>query len=423
MNRLFSIFILLLATLLATGQDFKLYMAKNVADLSDFTQIAFSNGVLNWRQVENGDVDGNSYEVDRVRQMLAGTDMKGLAQQQQFWTMRDHTLLCFYISNDKGTADSYEVEVIESDSGEKLTMSASTYFFVNLPLKSPPSTEYVITVTRISDRTQQKTFKYTVFDWNNANVYIFQLDRKRQLTGNAYSMEYVTGYMDEEGLMHNDTTQLQLQSKSFQSFYLPDGHDLIDVVLVGDGNKLRINKNRLHPGIDLEDRFIRMRLTSTFNLDRHKDREFINFNWLGTGLFEKYDTLYLSLFDQRGNPVPSATIHIEQVDATGEPTYSKQVRYVGYDRQSGIHKVLTMGKPAYLEILASGYLPIVYKYAGAADDETGFVSEDRCTATITLKKGRYNDDDGIVVSESAFCNLKDEKTIVERNGEPRTVYR
>ena len=416
MNRLFSIFILLLATLLATGQDFKLYMAKNVADLSDFTQIAFSNGVLNWRQVENGDVDGNSYEVDRVRQMLAGTDMKGLAQQQQFWTMRDHTLLCFYISNDKGTADSYEVEVVESDSGEKLTMSASTYFFVNLPLKSPPSTEYVITVTRISDRTQQKTFKYTVFDWDNANVYIFQLDRKRQLTGKSYSMEYVTGYMDEEGQMHEETKQLQLQSKSYQSFYVPQDHDLLDVVLIGDENRLRINKNRLHPGVDLEDRFTRMRLSPTFNLDRHQDREFINFNWLGTGLFEKYDTLYLSLFDYRGNPIPSATIHVEQVDAQGEPTYSKQVRYVGYDRQSGIHKVLTMGKPAYLEILASGYLPIVYKYAGAADDETGFVSEDRCTATITLKKGRYNDDDGIVVSESAFCNLNDEKTIVVRNG-------
>lgn len=415
MNRLLSIFALLLTTLLTSAQDFNLYMAKNVADLSDFTQIDFSNEALNWRQVEDGDVDGNSYEVDRVRQMLAGTAMKGLAQQQQFWTMRDHTLLCFYVNDDKATGDSYEVEVVESDSGDKLTMTVSNYFFVNLPLMSPPSTEYVINVTRMSDR-KQKHFKYTVFDWDNADVYIFQLDRKRQLTGDAYSMEYVTGFMDEEGFMHNDTTQLQLQSKSFQSFYLPEGHDLLDVVLIGDGNKLRINKNRLHPGIDLEDRFTRMRLSSTFDLDRHQDREFINFNWLGTGLFEKYDTLYLSLFDYRGSPIPSATIHIEQVDAQGEPTGSKAVKYVGYDRKTGIHKVLTMGKPAYIEILASGYLPIAYKYAGAADDKTGFVSEDRCMATITLKKGRYNDDEGIVVSESAFCNLNDEKTIVVRYG-------
>ena len=53
--------------------------------------------MLNWRLVNNGDVDGNSYEVDQLRQMLASTSMKGLAQQQQFWAMRDHTLLAFYI--------------------------------------------------------------------------------------------------------------------------------------------------------------------------------------------------------------------------------------------------------------------------------------------------------------------------------------
>ncbi|MBR6319635.1 MAG: hypothetical protein IKR50_04265 [Prevotella sp.] len=415
MKKLSAIFAFLLATIGATAGDFKLYMANNAADLNDFNKIEFANKTLNWRLVESGDVDGNSYETDRVRQMLASQAMKGLAQQQQFWTMRDHTLLCFHISDDSASADSYEVEVEESDSGEKQVLTVSSYFFVNLPLVSPPSTEYVITVTRVYDRTQQKRFKYTVFDWDNANVYIFQLDRKRQLTGNSYSMEYVTGYMDEDGLTHSDTTQLQLQAKSFQSFYVPKGHDILDVVLIGDENKLRINKKRLHPGVDLEDRFTRMRLSPTFSLDRHKDREFINFNWLGTGLFEKYDTLYLSLFDYRGNPIPSATIHIDQVDANGEPTHSKSVKYLGFDRKSSVHKVLTMGKPAYIEILAKGFLPVMYKYAGAADDETGFVSEDRCMATITLKKGRFNDDDGIVVSESAFLNLNDEKAIVVRN--------
>ena len=246
-------------------------------------------------------------------------------------------------------------------------------------------------------------------------MYIFQLDRKRQLDSKLYSMQYTTGYMDEEGFAHNDTTQLLLQAKQFQSFYVPDGHELLDLVLIGDENKLRINKSRLHSGIDLEDRFMRMKLSSTFDLDRHQDREFINFNWLGSGLFEKYDTLYISLFDNRGLPVSSVTMNVEQVDINAEPTGNRTVRYIGYDSKNNIHKVLTMGKPAYIEILAKGFLPIVYKYAGAADEETGFVSEDRCMATITLKKGRYNDDEGIVVSESAFLNLNDEKEIVIRN--------
>lgn len=415
-NSFFTIALMLFTALAATAQDFRLFYANNVSDVSNFTLITESNSGLVWREVMDTDIDGNQAEVYRIEQMLASQSMKGLEEQQQFWRMRDHSLLCFRIEDaHPSTPDTYEVVVEETVSGKAQSLTVTNYFFVNVPLEYTPRTEYAITVTKVGDPSQRIRFKYNVYDWNNENLYIFQLDRKRQITDKDYTMEYVTGYMDENGFMQTDTTELQLKSKSFQSFYLPEGRDLLDVILVGDENKLRINKNRLHTGIDLEDRYTRMRLTPNFILDKHQDREFINFNWLGSGLFEKYDTLYISLWNHRSQSVSSATFHVEQVDDRGRPTHSKVVKYVGYDRKTGMHKVLTMGKPAYIEILTSGYYPTIYKYAGAADEETGFVSEERCTANLTLRSGRWNRDD-LVISSHHFLNLHDERAIVVRNG-------
>ena len=144
--------------LAATAQGFKLYYANNVTDVNDFNGIVDDDSGLNWRLVGDGDMDGNNYEVDQVRQMLASREMKGYDKQQQFWTMRDHTLLCFHIVDDTPGADSYEVKVTESDSGNSQSLTVTNYFFVNLPLMYPPSTEYVIDVTSVADTTQHKRF-------------------------------------------------------------------------------------------------------------------------------------------------------------------------------------------------------------------------------------------------------------------------
>lgn len=74
---------------------------------------------------------------------------------------------------------------------------------------------------------------------------------------------------------------------------MPDGSDLLDIFLKSGDKKLRLDKSKLHTGIDLNDRMSYMEISSTFNLDKHEGREMMNFNWLGTGLYEKYDTLYL----------------------------------------------------------------------------------------------------------------------------------
>lgn len=397
------------------AQDFKLWFANNVSDVSDIENITTS-GELKWREARNGDMAGNQAEVFQLQRMFASTSMKGLAQQQQFWSMRDHSLLCFRIEDiDDKTYDTYEVEVEETASGQKQSLTVTQFFFVNAPLRRKPQTEYVINVRKVGDPKQAIRFRYYAYDWNNDNLYVFQLDRKRQLTGKGYSLEYVTGYMDEDGYMQKENVSLPLREKSFQSFYLPENRDLLDVILVGDENKLRINKNRLHPRIDTEDRFNRMMLSAEFELDRHEGREFVNFNWLGSGLFEKYDTLFLTLFNQRSQPIKSATINVEQVDENGKPTHSRTVKYLGYDNESKAHRILTMGKPAYIEIKAAGSYPTVYRYAGATDEETGFVSEDRCSAELTLRSGRWNESD-LVISSNRFLNLLDERMIIIRNG-------
>lgn len=141
----------------------------------------------------------------------------------------------------------------------------------------------------------------------------------------------------------------------------------------------------------------------------------MSFNWLGTGLYEKYDTLYLSLWNDRSRQLTSAQFHVESVDEQGRPTGNTAARYFGYDQAKGAHKIITMGQPAYVEILVNGYLPVVYRYAGPADPETGIVSEERCAVDLTLRAGRVNKT-GLTFSSQHFLNLNDDKTIVVRNG-------
>ena len=83
----------------AEAQDFKLYFANNVTDVTDFTKIESSTSPLVWREVKNNDMSGNMAEVNGVINMFASTDMKYRKQQRQFWTMRDHCLLCFRIND------------------------------------------------------------------------------------------------------------------------------------------------------------------------------------------------------------------------------------------------------------------------------------------------------------------------------------
>ena len=82
--RIFYLFLLTITALSLQAQDFQLYFANNVSDVSNLRSIRKSNK-LNWQLVTNGALATNKVQVEGVKSMFASTDMKGRAQQQQFW--------------------------------------------------------------------------------------------------------------------------------------------------------------------------------------------------------------------------------------------------------------------------------------------------------------------------------------------------
>ena len=414
-----TILFLALTALAAAAQDFKLYYAKNVSDVTQFSDnVDELAKQLEWKEVANNAIDGNQMEVYELKQMFASTRMKDLPDQQLFWRMRDHTLLCFRINDGSGRTGSYNVEVNYGSNadGEPVTRSLTTsrYFFANVPMETKEMT------VKVWKNSTPIIFRYSLYDWDDQNLYLFQLDQKRQSTGDTYKMEYVTSYADADGEMQVQTNTLELQATKFQSFYLPEGHTLTDVFFLS-GNKeegdvkMRINLADIHPGVDLDRRFDIPRLTTKFILDKHENREMVNFNWLGTGLFEKYDTLYLKLFDADGNVIDYADIHVHRVDGQGRKVNDSKLTYLGYDEESEQHQILTYGHPAYIEILAPGCLPTLFRYKGAADAGSKIVSEDLCSAKLTLRESDVSDGD-IAISEQHLRQLHDMGIVVARKG-------
>ena len=398
------------------AQDFKLYFANNITDITDFTKIEDESSPLLWREVKDKDISGNLAEVMEVRRMFASQDLKFRAQQQQFWTMRDHCLLCFRINDGQGKTGSYTVEVCDSAGKSPQTLSVSRYFYVNAPRQGE---DVKIKVYKTGNEADSISFKYHVYDWGDDDLYIFQLDSKRQLSKEVYRLQYVLGHSDEDGTFQRDTTTLSLRETAFQSFYVDNGHDLMDVFLIsGDPNypeeehKLRLNKARLHSGVTLDPDYSVTSLSSTFKLDKHEDRELVNFNWIGSGLYERFDTLYVKLLNSKGEDIERATFHVEAINEKGERIpNTDRMRYLGYDRKIKQHRLLTFGRPAFMEIVASGYVPRLYKYPGAADPVTRIVDESLCSATVQLLTNR-NNDGGIAMSSSHVMVLHDTKNVV-----------
>ena len=401
---------------IAGAQDFKLYFANNISDVKDFTKIETASSPLWWREVKNGDMSGNLAEVTDVMSMFASPERKYKQQQRQFWTMRDHCLLCFRINDGKGTTGSYMVEVTDSVDKKPQTITVTRYFYVNAPRQGE---DVKIRVYKVGDEQNAINFKYRVYDWDDEKLYVFQLDSKRQLAKETYRLQYVLGHTDSEGAFQTDTTTLAMRDSTFQSFYVSDGHDLLDVFLISgeqskpeEEHKLRLNKARLHTGVTLDPDFSVTTLSPRFKLDKHENRELINFNWVGSGLYERFDTLYVKLLNSEGEDITRATFNIEAIDDKGERIPNQQgMRYIGYDRKLKQHKILTFGRPACMEVIASGYVPRLYQYPGAADPVTRIVDEALCAATVQLLTNR-NADGSIAMSSAHVEVLRDTKTVM-----------
>ena len=420
---LYTLAIFWLMALAVTAQDFKLYYAKNVTNVTDFSSTRRIAQQLTWKEVVDGAIDGNAVDVKAVTDMLKDTRMKGLEDQELFWRMRDETLLAFRINDGSGKTGIYEVEVdygVKTDEGNpyKLTLNTTSYFFANMPLFSSDH-HVTVTVKKKGGKGKPIVFRYWVYDWDNENVYIFQLDQKRQSTGNTYGMEYVTTYTDAEGKPQYERNTLQLRSTCFQSFYVPKGHTLTDVYFVtGNENegydKMRMNMEFMHSGIDIDNKMEIPRLETMFNLTKHENRELMNFNWLGTGLFERYDTLFLQLFTEDGERITNANINVHRVDGKGNYIDDESLSYLGYDAASRSHLVHTYAHHAYVEILVPGCLPMLYRYKGAAAADSRILDEELCTAKLTLKAGQP-DASGIAISDQYLRYMDDIHVAVTRD--------
>lgn len=177
---------------------------------------------------ETVNVYGNYVEVNQIKEMFASTQMKTLAEQQQFWRMRDHSLVCFRINDGKGTYGSFGVEV-DDGYGTKLNLTVSKYFYSNIPLQRKPLSFKVWKVDAVGDTIR---FKYESDDWNDENLYVFQLDSKRQVTGETYVLEYDLSYADDAGDLQEEKHYLDIASRNFQSFYVPEDRTLADIFLM-----------------------------------------------------------------------------------------------------------------------------------------------------------------------------------------------
>ena len=408
MTKLLTTAILFMCATLMHAQDFKLFFANNVTDVANFNDIEKESSNLNWREVKDKELAGNVVEVDEVKKMFASPEVKYKAQQRQFWRMRDHCLLCFRIDDGTNGANSYQVEV-EDTLGRPKSITVNKFFFLNVMRQENPVS---IKVWSVENPENAINFKYYVADWDDKNLYTFQLDSRRRLDDEVYSLEYRYSYADEEGTYQVESRQLALRDSAFQSFYIDDNQNLIDVFLKSNEHKLRLNKSRLHTGVTPDPDFEKTLLTPRFVLDKHENRELVNFNWIGSGLYEQYDTLYLSVINEKGGNISKATIHVDPVDENGVSTGVQDVKYLGYNRQKKAHLILTHGNPAYVEVIVDGYCPSVYRYPGAADSE-GIVDLERCIGKIMLFP-YPSDDKSIAVSSQHLFTLNDTHTVETR---------
>ena len=70
MKRIFYLFLLTITALSLQAQDFQLYFANNVSDVSNLRSIRKSNK-LNWQLVTNGALATNKVQVEGVKKMFA----------------------------------------------------------------------------------------------------------------------------------------------------------------------------------------------------------------------------------------------------------------------------------------------------------------------------------------------------------------
>ena len=409
MKRVISLLLLTIAAVSLQAQDFDLYFANNVGDVTSLRNIK-TDPNLKWKKVEGSSVSSNRVDVENVVNMFKQTRMKKLDDQKLFWKMRDDNLLCFRINDGKGKSGEYEARLRIGQ--RTVVKNISGYFFVNT--ENNTDSLYVSVCRKGCGPNDTLRFTYYVNDWDNEGLLVFKLDNKRQRSGLTYELEY---RLKGEGEKTGGFRRLPLTGTSFQSFYVPADSAINDLFFLSEGNRLKVDLARLTWGANLSNRLNRLWIGTNFTLDKHENRELTIFNMLGSGLFEQYDTLYLQVLGKNGKPIQAVVdpqtklakgfvFNIAQVDEQGKYVNHGHMKYVGYNRKNGIHKILTYGNPAYIEVIAPSHFPAVFKYPGAVDPKTKVLSSKRTTGVIRLISGNITAD-GPSMSKQTMYILKD----------------
>ena len=418
MKRVISLLLLSIAVISVQAQGFDLYFANNVSDITNLRNIK-TDSHLNWKKIEGSSVSSNRVDVENVVNMFKLKRMKNRDDQKLFWKMRDDNLLCFRINDGNGRSGEYEARLRIGK--RTVVRNVSSYFFVNTERNT--DSLYVSVCPKGGGPNDTLRFTYYINDWDNDGLLLFKLDNKRQRTGLTYELEY---RLKGEGENKGGFRRLPLTGTSFQSFYVPVDSAINDLFFLSEGNRIKVDLTRLTWGANLSNRLNRLWIGTNFTLDKHENRELTIFNMLGSGLFEQFDTLYLQVLGKNGRPIQAAVdpqtklaqgfvFNIAQVDEQGKYVNHGHMKYVGYNRKNGIHKILTYGNPAYIEVIAPEHFPAVFKYAGAIDPKTKVLSTKRTSGIIRLLSGKTTVN-GPAMSEQALYVLK---SLNMQNGQQR----
>lgn len=415
---------LLPASLTVQAQiDFKLYMANNIGELTSVAKLKASNSGLKWTEVTDGMINvGNRSSMKEVQEMFKSKRQKTRADQELFWKMRDNNMLCFRIDDSKSNnGGQFEVRLKSSfDSDGCLKRNVSKYFFINTDNHDD---SLFIAVNRVGSK-DTLHFRYDIFDWGNDRTLVFKLDSRRQKTGLTYDLEYV---FQAIGGQKTSTGIRTLKGSTFQSIYIPEDSTLKTAYFVSNGKKIELKNRSLLHGVNLSNKLNRLYLSENFNLDKHKNRELTIFNMLGSGLFEQYDTLYLTVLGDDGKPIDCTidsktglakgfAFNIAQVDANGKfVSNGPELKYVGYNTKLQTHKLLTYGNSCYIEVFAPGYYPLLYKSPGAFNPDTKVLEKKYIEATVRLIKGSATETGPDISNFKLYVLEKKNDDIITRN--------
>ena len=375
------------------AQDFRLLMSRSIMEMPDYKKATAIDKITDWIEVSDGGIYSNFMEVNDFLQKMKTPGLKGLDEANQFRRMRDRTILTFKFE-DEGKYNSYNVVAKHGNIIKKLT--TSKYFFMNVPMSDKP---VELTVSSIYFPDNAIHIKCQSVPFGNDSLYVFQLDKVCQTVDDTFNLEV---------LMSDSTMEnLPITNQKFQCVFSQSDRYPTKAYLGMTGKKLELDINKWNPGVGLAASFNALALKKECNFTTH-NAEFATFNWIGAGLFAQYDTLFLQVRNPKSQLIKDARINIQRIDYDQQPVSDADVRYIGIDEKTGDYMILTKGYPAYIEVQADGYMPLLYHYTGAADPETHVLSKTGISDYVVMTEGNVNNNETVFYKkELRFLSKKE----------------